>query len=35
VVVSSLQAGRQLGAAVVPGKIGKDNEQRFEIVKVK
>jgi hypothetical protein len=35
VVVSSLQAGRQLGEAVVPGKIGKDNEQRFEIVKVK
>jgi hypothetical protein len=35
VVVSSLQAGGQLGEAVVPGKIGKDKEQRIEIVKVK
>ncbi len=35
VVVSSLQAGGQLGEAVVPGKIGKDKEQRVEIVKVK
>jgi hypothetical protein len=35
VVVSSLQAGGLLGEAVVPGKIGKDKEQRVEIVKVK
>lgn len=35
VIVSSLQAGGQLGEAVVPGKIGKDKEQRIEIVKVK
>jgi hypothetical protein len=35
VVVSSLQAGGQLGEAVLPGKIGKDKEQRVEIVKVK
>lgn len=35
VVVSSLQAGGQLGEAVLPGKIGKEKEQRVEIVKVK
>ena len=35
VVVSSLQAGGQLAEAVLPGKIGKDKEQRVEIVKVK
>ena len=35
VVVSSLQGGGQLGEAVLPGKIGKDKEQRVEIVKVK
>ncbi len=35
VIVSSLQAGGQLGEAVLPGKIGKDKEQRVEIVKVK
>jgi len=35
VVVSSLQAGGQLGEAVLPGKVGKDKEERVEIVKVK
>jgi hypothetical protein len=35
VVVSLLQAGGQLGDAVVAGKVGKDKEQRVEIVKVK
>ena len=35
VIVSSLQGGAQLGEAVLPGKIGKDKEQRVEIVKVK
>jgi hypothetical protein len=35
VIVSLLQAGGQLGGAVVAGKIGKDKEQRVEIVKVK
>ena len=35
VIVSLLQAGGQLGEAVVAGKIGKDKEQRVEIVKVK
>ncbi len=35
VVISSLQAGGQLGEEVLPGKIGKDKEQRVEIVKVK
>lgn len=34
-IVSLLQAGGQLGEAVVAGKIGKDKEQRVEIVKVK
>jgi hypothetical protein len=35
VIVSLLQAGGQLGEAVVSGKVGKDKEQRVEIVKVK
>ncbi len=35
VVVASLQAGGQLGEAVVPGKVGKEKEQRVEIVRVK
>lgn len=35
VIVSLLQAGGQLGEAVVTGKIGKDKEQRVEIVKAK
>jgi len=35
VIVSLLQAGGQLGEAVVTGKVGKDKEQRVEIVKVK
>jgi hypothetical protein len=35
VIVSLLQAGGQLGEAVVAGKIGKDKEQRVEIVRVK
>jgi hypothetical protein len=35
VIVSTLQAGGQLGESVLPGKIGKDKEQRVEIVKVK
>jgi hypothetical protein len=34
-IVSLLQAGGQLGEAVVAGKIGKDKEQRVEIMKVK
>jgi hypothetical protein len=35
VIVSLLQAAGQLGEAVVSGKVGKDKEQRVEIVKVK
>ena len=35
VIVSSLMAGAQTPDAVVAGKIGKDKEQRIEIVKVK
>jgi len=35
VVVSSLMAGAQTPDAVVAGKVGKDKEQRIEIVKVK
>ncbi|MEP7067144.1 MAG: hypothetical protein ABI889_14005, partial [Gemmatimonadota bacterium] len=35
VLVSLLQAGGQLGDAVMSGKIGKEKEQRVEIVKVK
>jgi hypothetical protein len=35
VIVSLLQAGGQLGEAVITGKVGKDKEQRVEIVKVK
>lgn len=35
VLVTSLQSGGQLADAVTPGKIGKDKEQRVEIVKVK
>jgi len=35
VIMSMLKAGGQLGEAVIAGKIGKDKEQRVEIVKVK
>ncbi len=35
VVVTSLQSGGQQAEAVTSGKIGKDKEQRVEIVKVK
>ncbi|MDQ2765661.1 MAG: hypothetical protein M3Y30_00775 [Gemmatimonadota bacterium] len=35
VIVSLLQAGGQLGEAVVSGKVGKEKEQRVEIVRVK
>jgi hypothetical protein len=35
VIVSLLQAGGQLGEAVIAGKVGKDKEQRVELVKVK
>lgn len=35
VIVSSVMAGAQTPDAVVAGKIGKDKEQRIEIVKVK
>jgi hypothetical protein len=35
ILVTSLQSGGQLGDALVAGKIGKDKEQRVEIVKVK
>ncbi|MEO6210587.1 MAG: hypothetical protein ABIQ10_10730 [Gemmatimonadaceae bacterium] len=35
VLVTSLQSGGQLADAVTAGKIGKDKEQRVEIVKVK
>ena len=34
-IVSMLEAGGQLGETVTAGKIGKDKEQRVEIVKVK